>query len=215
MRAITKGAEPRELTHYRSQPHAYFDGAPKESLRLALAKEQGYLCAYCMRRIKATHNGMKIEHFRAQDTHPELALSYRNMLGVCNGGEGQERNLQHCDSHKGNRAITIDPLDKPERFIRYLNDGSIISDNDSIWADLDTTLNLNITTLRRDRKAAWDGVYGALKRLGDDGFREGTLRRKIAKLREKSSDGMYSEYCGMVLYFLAKKLRKVAARKGK
>lgn len=52
---IRKQHEPESLRRFRLTPGADFDGMPaaeKNELRLALIKEQGYICAYCMRRIR-------------------------------------------------------------------------------------------------------------------------------------------------------------------
>lgn len=48
---IRKGDEPRSLTLYRKSAYAYYDGCNKNDIRDSLLKEQGYLCAYCMRRM--------------------------------------------------------------------------------------------------------------------------------------------------------------------
>ncbi|MCF2598074.1 hypothetical protein I6E10_04830 [Phocaeicola barnesiae] len=49
MRKIQKQPEPREWTEYRLTPGAHYEASSE--LRQALLEEQGYLCAYCMRRI--------------------------------------------------------------------------------------------------------------------------------------------------------------------
>ena len=49
---IQKGKEPASLTAYKKQAHAYYDGCNKDDIRENLLREQGYLCAYCMRRIE-------------------------------------------------------------------------------------------------------------------------------------------------------------------
>lgn len=62
---IKKGAEPKSLKEYRSQPNAtYEDFRDKDDIREALLKEQGCLCAYCMGRI--SKDKMKIEHWISQ-----------------------------------------------------------------------------------------------------------------------------------------------------
>lgn len=63
---IQKKEEPPSLTQYKKQPFAYYDGYKnKEELRQALLRDQGYLCAYCMRRIENNRESMKIEHWKA------------------------------------------------------------------------------------------------------------------------------------------------------
>lgn len=53
---IQKGKEPASLTAYKKQAHAYYDGCNKDDIRENLLREQGYLCAYCMRRIEKEKN---------------------------------------------------------------------------------------------------------------------------------------------------------------
>lgn len=46
---ITKNKEPKEWTEYRNTPGVDYQAIPE--LIQSLLKEQGYICAYCMRRI--------------------------------------------------------------------------------------------------------------------------------------------------------------------
>ena len=46
---INKNQEPKEWTEYCSTPGVTYQSIPE--LVDALLKEQGYICAYCMRRI--------------------------------------------------------------------------------------------------------------------------------------------------------------------
>ena len=46
---IRKSAEPKEWTEYKNIPGVQFSGIP--ALQESLYREQGYLCAYCERRI--------------------------------------------------------------------------------------------------------------------------------------------------------------------
>lgn len=58
---IQKAREPHSLTQYKKQENANYGNLPsnvKDDIRLSLLKEQGFLCAYCSRRIKS--NQMKI-----------------------------------------------------------------------------------------------------------------------------------------------------------
>jgi len=79
---IKKGHEPDSLTKYRKEKFAYYDGfKEKDDIRKYLLEEQGYLCAYCMRRIDMEH--MKIEHWYPEDLLSDIeCLDYKNMLGV-------------------------------------------------------------------------------------------------------------------------------------
>lgn len=193
MRHITKGKEPESLTRYRATAFAsYDDYDDKNGLRKHLLRDQGYLCCYCMRRIWA--HRMRIEHWASQEEHPDLQLSYKNLLGACSGGErSKEERLEdsaqdkaldyrppkqaaarrpvhpyhHCDKHKGSRALTVNPADPSkncEQFIKYLPDGEITSDDEAIRRDLNETLNLNLDWLKRNRQAVTDITIKALQK---------------------------------------------------
>lgn len=219
MKHVVKGQEPRELLQHRLRPDANYDTFQrKDVLRQALVSEQGYLCAYCMGRIEPADDKMKIEHWRSQKQYPRLQLDYKNLFGVCKGGEGLPSRLQHCDTHKGDRDIALSPSKHPETYIQYnLGDGSIRSTDSRYHRDLDKILNLNTETLKSNRKAVGDAFYDSLKRRGDKGFTIAELEREQARLRSKDSTGKYAPYCQYVLYLLekklhkAKKLRKVSA----
>lgn len=52
---IQKSREPQKLLEYRLKKNSRFDDMDadvKDALRMSLLQEQGYLCAYCMGRIK-------------------------------------------------------------------------------------------------------------------------------------------------------------------
>lgn len=96
---IEKKREPRDLSEYRKLPYASYEGMHGASTGRdngedvyhvvldSLIKEQGCLCAYCMRTIpeKRGTPAATIEHIIPQSKDPEKALSYQNMLAVCSG----------------------------------------------------------------------------------------------------------------------------------
>ena len=75
-----------------------------------LLKEQGYICAYCMRKI--SDENTKIEHFIGQEYIDESGneigkkedTNYQNMLAVCCGNYCQKKlkakERLHCDSSR-------------------------------------------------------------------------------------------------------------------
>lgn len=114
MRSIRKQREPTFWREFRKTSGAFYgiDWMPKQDLREALAKEQGYLCCYCMGRIEATQEGMKVEHWspqNPQDGHSDEQIDYGNLLGACTGNQGHPFTEQHCDTHKGNTPISVNP----------------------------------------------------------------------------------------------------------
>ena len=100
------------ITH-RQAPHSDYDNYPdKDSLRAMLVNEQRGLCCYCMGRIRS--DSMKVEHWKCQSRFPGDQLDYRNLLGACQGGEGQPRSRQHCDTRKGDSDLRWNPAVNPE-----------------------------------------------------------------------------------------------------
>lgn len=212
---IKKEKEPESLTVYKKQKYAYFDGyKDKDDIRKNLLKEQGYLCAYCMRRISIKH--MKIEHWYPEIDLTELeTLDYRNMLGCCEGHiEGTKGNDDTCDSQKGNIHIVVNPLDKNTlRHIKYRSaTGLIYSDDADIEKDLNVTLNLNSERhmLMINRKRLLDQVIMELRKLQKSGIWSEKILRKIRqKYEDKDAFGMKKEYAGIVIWYIDKRLKAV------
>jgi uncharacterized protein (TIGR02646 family) len=218
MKVIRKGKEPRSLTSYRAQPigtnYESFPG--KQELREALAKEQGHICCYCMGRICPNEKQMKIEHWASQEKHPELQLSYGNMLGACPGNMGAPRDAQHCDTFKGATDIKLKPTDAAtgwERAIHYSRaDGRIWSENEEHDRELNEGgLNLNIDLLKEARLAAWRGVEEGIARKHPGPWTAAIIQRYIADY-EGLQQGRHAEYCAAVVYFLKKRLARSAPK---
>ena len=209
---IEKGKEPASLTKYRQEKFAYFDGCNKNDIREALLQEQGYLCAYCMRRIY--NDSMKIEHWKPEsELSSKEALDFSNMLGVCLGhNEGDKGKLYDtCDSHKGDIKIKMNPLNKEHiKAIKYIiKSGEIDSDDPAIKKDVNETLNLNSKThmLQENRKAVLDEVIIKLSKLQKHGEWKKSIIEKIKHEYERvGSDGMKKEYAGIVIWYLNRKL---------
>jgi uncharacterized protein (TIGR02646 family) len=212
MKSIQKGREPNSLIEYRAgqtQPYSknvfdYF--AHKDELRESLLQEQGYLCCYCMRRIAAST--MKIEHWASQSQYRESALSYDNLLGACYGGEGKPFAAQHCDTHKGNTPLTLNPVQVGdcERLIRYTASGEILSDVPQIDTDLNETLNLNLGWLKMNRAAIVRAVIEGLKRKQPKGTWTRPLIEKEINRWRTLKNGKYREYCQVAIYILEKRV---------
>ena len=135
--------------------------ALRERVVNQLMRDQGHLCAYCMRRIPDTRDvergfsqplEVKIEHWDARSgatCGAFGALDYNNMLAVCSGnqnGPTHGKSKLTCDAKRGDRTLTVNPTDASTlSTIFYTEDGIIKATDPVIYDDLDILLNLNCT----------------------------------------------------------------------
>ncbi|WP_224247775.1 retron system putative HNH endonuclease [Hyalangium gracile] len=213
MRHIRKGPEPQSLLAYRQTEGASYDGLPQEAkddIRAQLAREQGFLCCYCMQRITPDLHGMKIEHWAPQGDPAtrHRQLDWKNLLGACRGNEGQPLRAQHCDTRKGDIPLTVNPSDERcEQLVRFLADGSIESGTPAVNDDLNQTLNLNYALLRNNRKAALAGFLEAMRRKFPQlTWTDASLERALAELQQPNARGQLQPYCQVLIYWLKKRM---------
>lgn len=206
MKAIQKGHEPHSLTQHRLATHADYDNyKEKDELRAALVEEQHGICCYCMQRIYPHRDKMKIEHWHCQDNYKAEQLNYSNLLGACLGNNGQPYKEQHCDTRKDNEKLSRNPANPShhvEEVIKYLGNGRIESSDPTFDRELNEVLNLNLAFLVNNRKAVLDGFLRSLQAPG-------TYSRSVwqKKLKEWNEGHELREYCGVVLYWLRKKIK--------
>jgi len=213
MRHLRKGPEPESLTRYRLGPDATYDGLPQEAkdeIRERLAREQGFICCYCMQRITPAPLGMKIEHWAPQGgaaTH-HRQLDWKNLLGACKGNEGMPPRAQHCDTRKGDVPLTVSPTDPNcEQRLRFLPDGTVASDDPAIDNDLNQTLNLNYAVLKNNRRAVLDALLTTMERKYPGRPWPGAaMERELAQLQQFDEQGMLRPYCQVPIYWLKKRL---------
>lgn len=224
---IQKKREPRELTEYRQLPHASYqdmhgaptektapDGSPEDVYSVvldSLMQEQGYICAYCMRRIPESDAkravNATIEHISPQSVEPGQALDYRNMLAVCSGNrDAQSNRNKTCDAHRGNTPLYVNPL-KPDTLatIQYKRDGTIYSNDARVQHDLNDALNLNSDCdkrrLKENRKKALQALLNYIKRKYPTGNIQAYCKRELECLQ---NEAVKMEYVGILLYWLKK-----------
>lgn len=209
MRTIQKGPEPNSLLEYRKKADAHYDGyQDKQDVREQLVAEQRGLCCYCQSRIRATPEGMKIEHWQCQADHPGRQLDYSNLLGACLGGHGRPEREQHCDTRKGNSGLCFsvcDPAHPIERHIRFLGDGKISADDADIDEAINGVLSLNLPRLISNRKA----VLAAFQQRLQDG-RPVDPARELPKW-DGREPGELPEFAQVVVYWLRKRQARAAA----
>lgn len=216
---IEKRKEPPELLLEKRRGLADYDGlygAPKVAVQQSLLKEQGCLCAYCMRRISL--ETLQIEHYLPQhpqdeDYNPALSIDYQNMLAVCSGNKKQAGSFENltCDQHRRNTPLTVDPLDRTSiDKIKYKTDGTIYSDDPDIEKDLDDTLNLNCSAsyLKENRKAALDEIKKALyTQFPGKKVPKQQLERMLMHFQELHN-GQYVEFAGVVIWYLKRQIAR-------
>lgn len=213
---ITKGKEPVAWTKERNTPGISYETARKDDLRLSLLEEQGGLCGYCMRRIvfkPGTATNTRIEHLKPRtlslaEGKPEETLAYGNMILCCNGDIDGDRNL-HCDASKGEMEIHLNPFDAAAiATISYSSkDGSIKSSNVDFDRDLNEVLNLNHPRLAANRKSV---IKGLVIEMGRQSWKRADITRKLSDYSSKTAAGQLHEYCGVVIWYLNKKLQQFA-----
>ncbi len=213
---INKTAEPASLLRYKKQSHAYYDGYEnKEELREALLRDQGYLCAYCMRRIENDRETMKIEHWRAQRELKSEAekLDFKIMLAVCDGCRGSRDRYTTCDEHRHGDKLFVNPLDKDMmKTISYDRNGKIKSGDARIDRDLNQVLNLNCvqatSRIVQNREAIYKECKRQLKKIQQTGkWTRSTLKQVLQKY-EQTENGYKKEYLGVPVYLLNRYIEK-------
>lgn len=236
---ICKGEPPEELV--RLQEEARMRGLePAEAYKLLrpplkrevlqrLQAEQGYLCAYCMRRIPDERglpegvSGCTIEHYvprRATGGRDVgQGLDYGNMLAVCSGNRGRRHERRRrdltCDARRSVGAeLTVNPLEEQTLVsIFYALDGSIDATDPMIRDDLVNKLNLNCASeavqLPMQRQAALLPVQQAIAQLVEEGNREQVVSECARLLDRYEREPVKTEYVGIIIWWLKDFLKGV------
>lgn len=210
---IDKSVEPSALTTHRLNASQQFTPSyhnmpteVKTLVRQQLLSEQGYLCAYCMQRIKADNS--KIEHWHSQTHYPSEQLHYQNLLGVCQGNEGQTFAQQTCDTRKADQALLYNPADQQKdiaQSLYYAHDGKLYAHEAAFDVQLNQVLNLNQVRLVKNRKAVLTALHQQLnKQLGTRSRAE--LEKLYQKWQHADQHGKKMPFCGIALYYLEKRL---------
>lgn len=209
---IDKNNYPKELITYKQDQTASYKnlrGEIKKAVTDSLLDEQGYLCAYCMKRIR--EDDIRIEHWIPQSNNINLALDYNNMFGVCQGKDTKKNEFNHCEQIRGDNNLTINPTNNTHiTTIIYAKDGTIASSNTNINDDLNSTLNLNIQTLKENRSAIIKSIEKAIKiTFKNSKVSKQFIEKKLDFYKNKNAKKEFNEYCGVAIYFLEKKLRSL------
>ena len=194
------------------------DGDDRREINIALARDQGRLCAYCQRRIvpdldvATGRPRMSIEHWVARATDPDEELHFRwaNLLGVCLGGAGTPELT--CDKARGSRPLFLHPVadqgPDPIAYLRYLKNGTVEYQQATPHATDDIeTLNLNADRLVRGRKAIYLREF-ELRLKGLTPAETVRALRRIVREHTIVSGGVVPEHAEFVRFHARKKLRR-------
>lgn len=207
---IQKKREPRLLTEHRCHKNACYENMPqqvRDQLKRQLLEEQGWLCAYCMKRISATD--MKVEHVASRHEHPERQLDYSNLVACCYGDEGKSRKEQYCDTHKGQKSLSKNPAvpaDRTEESIQYDAEGYIYSTDPVFDKELSDVLNLNKDILRHYRKSVRQAVIEQLSLLPINSDKN-KIHDLLSRWQKRDSRNKLNPYAGVAVYWLKKRLK--------
>lgn len=212
---IVKGKPPKELleslSKLRSTPDAsasWDELTNRKPIRESLCREQGYLCAYCMRRISTTSS--HVEHVIPQSKcRPGQDVDYNNLLAVCDGNERTgQRSALTCDRARQDSPLKVNPL-RPETLasIKYRKNGIIYSNDQETQRDLDETLNLNCEDayLPENRKAVIEKFDNWLQNISHQSSVLGACERRRQEILESEEK---TPFAGVLLYFLNRRIRR-------
>lgn len=231
MRYIKKsGTEPEDLQKYkrdcrRASPplKITYKDMPKDGSRKQLAVDQGYICAYCMRRIcldpENKEQYINIEHIVPQNQlTDEEATTFSNFIGVCPGGRSKTNNAgKTCDAYRGTlskeqQIMQLNPHNEVQmETICYQSNGEIYSTDAALSHQLSEKLNLNgeSTYLKQNRKTAYQNLIKALEKKKAQGrWSKLLLKNMWNKFCEPDETGAYREYVGVYEYWLKRWINK-------
>ena len=200
MKYIHKQMPPAKFVAYRNTTGATYAGLRKKKsiykmVKMSLAKEQGFICCYCGRRISGCGNDTQIEHLFPKGTpvYDEMQLDYEtNLIACCDGGKAERVNGTireedlFCESVKGTTVLPVNPLNAEcgEKFL-FSEDGEVIGVNKDAEVTI-KILNLNSPIIKNMRKYAI-GNYRLFPLID--------WEKELTRLQSKDANGQYEEFC--------------------
>jgi uncharacterized protein (TIGR02646 family) len=205
MKFVNKGGPPyayrewcRAVDGTNDDNYGQMRGSIKTVVLAALAKEQGEICGYTMRRIDM--NTSHIEHVKPESVcrleNQGSDLDFSNML-ACFPRDGMRRRCRYGAQKKDNwwnPALFVSPLNPAcERRFRFNLQGEIsaVGTNQAATNTIEV-LGLDNTTLTEDRRRAIDEfIYGD---SGSDPLSKAKAFRLRTEVCSKSGT-RYTEFC--------------------
>lgn len=205
---INKGSAPREWIEYCRTKGVSYQAIPE--LTEALYREQGYICAYCMRRIPLTkrdynsNEDHRIDHILCRDDHHDRELDYSNMVICCPGAINEDL---HCDKKKDNKDVTFDLFsDYSINTLSYSTNTGEIKSSNLIWNDeINRLLNLNNKLLKINRKWVIDSI---ITTIGKKRWTKRVIIEQLKLWEGIDRDGKRKQFCGVAIWFLKKTLSR-------
>jgi uncharacterized protein (TIGR02646 family) len=221
VREIVKGVEPRTITDTRfasttdlstpARARAAFDQIDKAKVREALVKEQGWLCAFCMIRIRPKDDKgvatMRIAHRAPIEGASTQALTWKNLLGSCEGRERSNRPDKTCDVAQRSSPLTVDPtVPGACAHLRYERRDDrrglfIVADDPAQKKDIEETLKLNSGDLPELREAAYR-AFCALQRAHAPKEYGKPAKRAYFSIWVKREDPRLPEMLGVIEHMI-------------
>ena len=205
MRHIIKNSEPILFTNWKRQnriapQNLTYDSlgqAEKSAIKSSLLVEQGYLCAYTMKRITA--EDCHIEHIKPQSLYPEQDIDYENMI-ACFPKDGGDVAQGYGAPIKAGHTVDgfVSPLrqDCEARFA-FTENGQIQAKDDAAGNTIDL-LNLDHQTLVEYRQAAIAVRGIALQRSGrkpQQLLTASQARRLAIQIMQPNEKGQIAPFC--------------------
>ena len=161
---------------------------------------------------------MHIEHWKCQSQHPELELSYQNILAVCSRNRSNPPHKQHCDTRKGDLDLMYNPADTTHHArlkIHYRKHTGKIESEDTVFCaelggtarDTEGVLNLNHEQIMNNRRAVIELVEREIGKLPSNASKA-HIRPLLDRWLTINSQGMLPAYAGVAMYFIEKRLAK-------
>lgn len=193
----------------------------KTIVREQLMKEQGHICAYCMRTIPdervvgTSIPSTTIEHWIARnskdgndDVGTGMGVEYTNLLAVCSGGVVPRGTMPNheltCDANRGNEPLTVNPLDEETlKSIYYKNNGEIAARDEVIENDLDKILNLNCKkyfSLPEGRKKALKDIQEYVLSITETAECVAECKDLVSAFETETDPK--TPYCGAIIWWL-------------
>jgi uncharacterized protein (TIGR02646 family) len=229
VRFFQKEHEPRTITDTKcagttnldttKSARAAFDQIDKRAARKQLAREQGWLCAFCMRQIDEEFKDelgqfvMKIAHRVPIDAESQRALDWSNLLGSCDGGQRSNGRHETCDLLQKNEPISVDPTQRASvqrlHFKRRdAKPGLFISSDDATLAhDVEQTLGLNGGDLPELRETIWRAFLSAIQKKYPKAHWDSATRAKFFEDWKYAAGSKLRPFLGVVEERLSRQSR--------